>query len=679
MLLEAFKYIINAHKLHNLVCKGEFKAMIINTAVRKELTFGIILLFFGICIMPLSTSTSVVLNENTLYVGGSGPGNYSSIQNAINDANPDDTIFVYDDSSPYYENLVIDKAINLVGENKNSTIIDGDEIDHVVYITGDCATVSSFTIQNGGSSGMGVLVRGGLYNAIINNILINNRQSIYLKESSYNVISLNSCSDNDHQGITLDALSSEYNKVTKNHIFNNSVGVTVIETSNNIIAENVIHDVGVGVNMYPNCNNNSLYKNTIFDCGDGFSLGDASNNNYILDNTIYDNSCNGIEMMDDSSFNVISRNSIDNCGMYGIILVRHCTNNVIIENTISNSGFSGSNSCGMSIRSSNNSIYHNNFVDNKRQAWDEAINQWDDGYPSGGNFWSDYTGVDADEDGIGDTPYGIAGGENQDTYPLMEFFIAENISDLNCEGSLEWTGVKPGSTVEGSFHIMNIGGPATMLDWEIAEYPEWGNWTFTPASGLDLTPGDGAVTVDVVVVAPGDSQAEFNGFIKIVNLEDATDFCLIQVSLSFYNEPDPEPDLDCDGDLTFTDVKPGSTVEGSITVSNIGDSGSMLDWEISEYPGWGEWTFSPSSGTDLKPEDPSVTIDVQIIVPDLESTEFNGNITLENKDDSSDSCTISVKIITPKQKTTFRSFLLELLERLFQRLPGSLLQILKNT
>ncbi|RLF45340.1 MAG: hypothetical protein DRN29_06910, partial [Thermoplasmata archaeon] len=67
------------------------------------------------------------LNGNILYVGGSGTGNYSRIQDAIDDANDGDTIFVYSNSSPYYEHIIINKSINLVGENKNTTIIDGNK------------------------------------------------------------------------------------------------------------------------------------------------------------------------------------------------------------------------------------------------------------------------------------------------------------------------------------------------------------------------------------------------------------------------------------------------------------------------------------------------------------------------------------------------------------------------
>jgi len=87
----------------------------------KWLAVGIILLFVGVTIAPAiaqNTEKSQSSRGDWLYVGGSGLGNYSKIQDAIDNASDEDTVFVYDDSSPYYENLEIDKSIKLLGEIK---------------------------------------------------------------------------------------------------------------------------------------------------------------------------------------------------------------------------------------------------------------------------------------------------------------------------------------------------------------------------------------------------------------------------------------------------------------------------------------------------------------------------------------------------------------------------------
>ena len=100
-----------------------------NDIFRKGLVLGILLLFVTASIVsalntnPYSTSTSAK-SGNWLYVGGSGPENYSTIQSAINNASSGDTIFVF--NGIYYENIILNKdSINLTGENKEKTIIDG--------------------------------------------------------------------------------------------------------------------------------------------------------------------------------------------------------------------------------------------------------------------------------------------------------------------------------------------------------------------------------------------------------------------------------------------------------------------------------------------------------------------------------------------------------------------------
>ena len=80
---------------------------------------GITALFLGTCITPTIATESIEQSSipnvkgKTLYVGGTGEGNYTKIQDAIRNASDEDTVYVYDDSSPYKERLVIDKSVNL--------------------------------------------------------------------------------------------------------------------------------------------------------------------------------------------------------------------------------------------------------------------------------------------------------------------------------------------------------------------------------------------------------------------------------------------------------------------------------------------------------------------------------------------------------------------------------------
>jgi len=87
-------------------------------------------------------------NAQTLYVGGLGPGNFTKIQDAVDNASDGDTVFVYDDSAPYHESIIINVSIHLLGENRNTTSIERG--NHVVSIYVNGVTVGGFRISNVG-------------------------------------------------------------------------------------------------------------------------------------------------------------------------------------------------------------------------------------------------------------------------------------------------------------------------------------------------------------------------------------------------------------------------------------------------------------------------------------------------------------------------------------------------
>ena len=99
--------------------------------------------------MIKQTFISTMQNGNILYVGGTGPGNYTKIQDAIDNASDGDTVYVF--GGVYNEKLWIRNQINLIGENTDTTIIDGSNFSHFkgqVNILSDWVNFSGFSIIN---------------------------------------------------------------------------------------------------------------------------------------------------------------------------------------------------------------------------------------------------------------------------------------------------------------------------------------------------------------------------------------------------------------------------------------------------------------------------------------------------------------------------------------------------
>jgi parallel beta-helix repeat protein len=172
-----------------------------------------------------------------------------------------------------------------------------------------------------------------------------------------------------------------------------------------------------------------------------------SSYNVLSENNIAESVWSGVEL-DSSSYNVVSKNKIDNIALFtstfnvisnnvisdGVGLYYSSDSNTVARNNITNAG------PGVRIsESSNNRIFHNNFIDNIPQVISAtSLNFWDNGYPSGGNYWSDYVGSDlyhgfyqneSGSDGKGDTPY-VIDANNSDRYPLVQPYKLL-IGDLN--------------------------------------------------------------------------------------------------------------------------------------------------------------------------------------------------------------------------------------------------------
>jgi len=286
---------------------------------KSILVIGIILLFIG---MNITSSSSTIVDKksikpisdgNTLYVGGIGEGNYTKIQSAIDTASEGDTIFVFDDSAPYSENLLVNKSINLIGENNESTIIDGNRNSDVVRIISDKVYIKGFTIRNGGlvfpDAGISIkssynMIIGnnlidnyygvGLFyshnNEVINNHVIDNNQcGIYLENSSNNNVSGNYIDGQPYNGVGL-WNSSNNNMISRNTIVNNAYsGIRMLWTAGNIITLNTISDnlAGVRVEYSPNVMilKNNFMKNRRLEA---FFVGSVFfNNNYTFMNNYW--------------------------------------------------------------------------------------------------------------------------------------------------------------------------------------------------------------------------------------------------------------------------------------------------------------------------------------------------------------------------------------------------------
>jgi len=230
----------------------------------------------------------------------------------VDAARSGDTIFVK--TGTYPEHVVVNKnGLTLVGEDRETTIINGGGSGTVLYVGANNTVVKNFTIQNSGGwlPDSGIFLDRVLNCSVWSNTIVCNDAGLRLYKSSI-------CS------------------VLGNIASNNSCGFWIEQSSKCSVLGNTAFDNDVGIRLY------------------------ASSNCTVFGNSAVNNSQYGIWLYD--SFGNVSGNNL------------------------------ASNKFGIELYfSSNNKIYHNNFINNTSQVYSyQSINVWDDGYPSGGNYWSDY-------------------------------------------------------------------------------------------------------------------------------------------------------------------------------------------------------------------------------------------------------------------------------------------------
>jgi parallel beta-helix repeat protein len=248
----------------------------------------------------------------------------------------------------------------------------------------------------------------------------------------------NTVSDSD-DGIHIEE-DSQDNLVAYNRITSIGYeGIYVLSSNSNVIVHNQVSFSGHAVPgmTYPGIrlmysSNTTVGDNTILNCTGGIMTYSKYSDPPASNNTVENNT---IESND-----------------YGIILqqegIARNTNDQISQNTLENNAY-GIYLIGVD----NNTFYHNNLIGSliAQATVENCTNIWDDGYPSGGNYWSDYKGADSNHDGIGDTPY-IIDKDNIDHYPLMQPWtriVPKGPGDLNGDGVVDILDVTIAATAYG--------------------------------------------------------------------------------------------------------------------------------------------------------------------------------------------------------------------------------------
>jgi parallel beta-helix repeat protein len=341
----------------------------------KKQTFAksVTLFFLVISLIGCIENSSNKSQGNIIYVDVTGGKDYTSIQDAINNANNGDSIIV--SKGTYHEFLHVNKSINLKGSDL--TIIYPNNVasneNSTIYVTADRCSIEGFKINNLNSEkyiiGINLHSSG---NIILDNTISKFEYGVYIK--------------------------GDINR----ELF----------TDNNI-SSNVISECTYGIYVRSDTENNSIFNNELFNNLEGMRLYYFVNNK-IIDNYVHSNTLYGIYINLHSDGNIISGN-ICSENKYGIRF-KGVSDNEIFLNKLEKNNLGLYSCCG----SSDNVLYYNSLIDNNEHANDSFYNSWDNGIV--GNYWDDYLEIypkATQIDNFWDIPYKIPYGNNKDNFPLI--------------------------------------------------------------------------------------------------------------------------------------------------------------------------------------------------------------------------------------------------------------------